>query len=73
MATISDIFRCRLLIFVVDFNANFAEVCSWRHAVVNKSALIQLLAWHLVGAKPLAESMLTKMLGTIYHHQATVS
>ena len=27
-------------------------------SVVNKSALVQVMAWHLLGAKPLPESML---------------
>ena len=34
----------------------------------NKSALVQLMAWHLTGAKPLSEPMLNKMLDTIRQH-----
>ena len=39
-------------------------------SVANKSALDQLMAWHLTGAKLLPESMLTKV--SIYHHKATI-
>ena len=34
----------------------------------NISALVQIMAWHLLGAKPLPEPMLTKMSDTTYHH-----
>ena len=39
----------------------------------NKSALDQVMAWHLTGAKALPEPMLTQISDTIFRHWATTS
>ena len=42
-------------------------------AIGNKSALIQAMAFHQTGEKPLPEPMLIKFYNTLWYHQATVS
>ena len=37
------------------------------------SSLVQVMAWHLLGAKPLPEPLLTKMPYTLWDHWATMS
>ena len=37
---------------------------------VNKSALIQVMAWYLTGDKPLCEPILTKMFDAIWPYPA---
>ena len=41
-------------------------------AVVNNLALVQEMAWHFTGNKPLPQLALTKMSEAIWWHQATM-
>ena len=41
-------------------------------ALICKSALIQMMAWHRIGAKPLSEPMMTQFTGAIWHDKATL-
>ena len=38
----------------------------------NKAALVQVMAWHQTGTKPLPESVLTRFKDAILHHQTSV-
>ena len=48
----------------LNFNYNFTEVYSQR----SKSALVQVMAWHRTGEKPLPESMLTQFTDAYIRH-----
>ena len=51
----------KIIICVVWISMKFVP-----HGVIdNKSALLQVMAWHLTGAKPLPEPMLSKISDTI--------
>ena len=53
-----DIFKC---IFLREFLIILIQIAlRWSDGLIDdKSALIQLMSWHLAGAKPLTESMTT--------------
>ena len=58
------LFKCILLnekVFI--FCQNWYSINNY-----NKSALVQVMAWHQTGAEPLPEPMLTKMSDDIRHH-----
>ena len=38
----------------------------------NKSALVQVMAWHLTGAKPLPEPMLPQFTDEYIHHNLKI-
>ena len=57
----ADIFKYMLL---NKFWLNFTKVCVLRLAI-NKSALVQVMAWHLTGDKPLPQPILTKISNVI--------
>ena len=42
-------------------------------SIDNKPALVQIMAWHHFGAKPLAVPIIAKLFDTKWHHQATMS
>ena len=49
------------------FNCNFTEVYP-QGSIDYKSALVQVMAWHRTGEKPLPESMLTKFTDAYIRH-----
>ena len=49
---------------VLYFDSKFTEVCS----IDNKSALVQVMAWHRTGDKPLPEPMLTQFINAYMRH-----
>ena len=63
-----DIFKCFFM------NEKF-RISIWislkfvpKGPIDNKSALVQVLAWHLTGDKPLPEPMLTQFTNTYMQH-----
>ena len=41
--------------------------------VNNEPALFQMMAWHLIGDRPLSEPMMVQLTDTYMHHQALLS
>ena len=52
-------------------DSNLIKIC-YKDPVVNKSGLIQVMVWHLVGTLPLPEPILTKMSDAIGCQSATM-
>ena len=44
-----------------------------RSPIDNKPALVQVMAWHWTGNKPLPEPMLTQLIHTYMQHQGEMS
>ena len=45
------------------FDSYFSEVCLYLFCPIDeKSSLVQVMAWHLFGAKPLPEPMMTRFI-----------
>ena len=42
------------------------------HPITNKSSLAQAMAWHLFGAKPLPDPMMTRFTDAYMHHSASL-
>ena len=54
---------------ILYFDLDITEVC----AIDDKTTLAQAMAWHLKGAKPLPEPMLTQIYDAMWCHWATMS
>ena len=50
------------------FRLEFHWSLSWRVPIDNKSALVQVMAWRLLGAKPLHEAMLIQFIDAYMWH-----
>ena len=64
-------FRCRRAIdssSLIYVSANFV----FKDPISERSALVQVMAWHLSGIMPLPEPLLTKMSDAKWHHQVTM-
>ena len=62
-----DIFKCILLKSIfTQIPLNFIS----EDPIDNKSALVQVMAWHQIGVKPLPEPMMTQFTDVYMHHQA---
>ena len=44
-----------------------------RGPIKKKTLLVQVMAWHLFGTKPLPEPMLTKIYSAMWHLLASIS
>ena len=67
------IFKCIFMneIFVYWIQVSL-EFLPW-HPIDNKSALVQVMAWHRTGDKPLPDPMMTDFTDAYEHHWASVS
>ena len=54
---------------MLEFQFNF----HWKDPVDNKSALVQVMAWRLLDAKPLPEPMLTQFTDAYMRHEGEMS
>ena len=64
-----DIFKCIFSIKTYEFQINFIRICSPGFKI---SALVQVVAWHLFGDKPLPESMVTQFSNDHMHHPTSM-
>ena len=54
------------------FDSNCSEVCP-KIPIINKPALVQVMAWRRAGDKPIFEPMLTQFTDTYMLHQEEMS
>ena len=60
-----DIFKCIFLNENVGISNIISLRCISEGLIDGKSALFQVMAWHLLGAKSLPEPMITQLLGHV--------
>ena len=66
---LSDMLNCLMLVLLPEF----LRVMKTKDHIGNKLSLVQVIAWHQAGDKPLLDPLLKKLYDAIWWHLATVS
>ena len=69
--TFSNSISLMKIFLIENLDSNFIEVCS--KGLINKSALVQGMAWRRRGNKTFLEPILTKFADAYMRHQGTMS